>query len=93
MPKPNKTADPDPLLTSAQVAQILGVTASTVSRWVRYNRIKTIKVGRWNRFTPQEVILLIRQNHPTSEVKTRISKMQEILDDTAKDRIVARTKA
>lgn len=81
------------LLNSKEAAEVLGVTAPTVARWTRYNRIKAVKVGRWNRFTPESLTLLVQELYPTKEANQRLKKMQQILKEANKDEIVARTKA
>lgn len=81
------------LLNSAQAAEIAGVTPSTIARWVRYNRVKAVKVGRWNRFTPQDLTLLLQELYTTTEFKARVKKMNQILTNRIKDETVARTKA
>lgn len=93
MSKLKNTVDQTYLLNSTQAAEVVGVTASTMARWVRYSRVKSTKVGRWNRFAPKDLTLLLLELYPTKEANRRVNLMKAMLREQDKGEIVARHKA
>lgn len=56
----------DPLLTVAQVAARLKVSAQTVRRLARLDRLRPITVGRGMRFRPETVQAYLDQRSTTT---------------------------
>ena len=68
----DRTANPDDLLTIAEAAELLSVSAVTVSRWRRQGRLPTLKVGpRAVRIRRGDLALLTRPYRgPASPLET-----------------------
>lgn len=55
-----RRSHPEELLTSAQVRSLLGVSISTVKRWVRFGRLPApLRVGRSLRWRAVDLYLLL----------------------------------
>lgn len=50
------------LLTKIQVAEMLGLSLSTVNRFVREKQLPYIRIGRQVRFSPTEIRIYLEQN-------------------------------
>ena len=59
----SRSPDPaaDPLLTTAEVAELLNVSPRTVEDWRLDRKLPAVKVGRLNRFRRSAVLALIQE--------------------------------
>ncbi len=67
MPKKSSLAAPappesDPLLTTAEVADLLNISPRTVEDWRLDGRLPAVKVGRLNRYRRSAVLAQIEES-------------------------------
>lgn len=55
------------LLTAIEVARLLRVTPRSLRRWAAAGRIKVIKIGRFVRFHPDDVKVVLSQGVPSDQ--------------------------
>ena len=56
-----------PLLTVSEVSQWLRVKESTIRKWVCYDRIPYLKIGRSVAFSKDHIEAWLKKNNPDSE--------------------------
>lgn len=59
MPRESRILDPAAVLTAREAAETLGVSRSTLNRWLKEGRIKGVKVGKQWRFTRDALLSVV----------------------------------
>ena len=69
--------DDQPLLTISEVSVWIRAKESTIRKWVCYNRIPYIKIGRLVLFKSEDIKIWMKQNNPQREKWNQVYEAYE----------------
>ncbi len=82
--QPETTPDVDPLLTVPEVSRWLRVKESTVRKWVCYQRIPYLKIGRSVAFSKEHIEAWLKENNPGSERWSNQNKVEKSYNEAVR---------
>ena len=82
--QPINKAGVRPLLTVSEVSQWLRVKESTIRKWVCYQRIPYLKIGRSVAFSKEHIEEWLKRNNPGSERWSNQNKVEKSYNEAVR---------